>query len=693
MNYLQIFAKGGKIDTKAIKSEIARIFMLEDSPEKVEQLWQDAVNTYGSEEGVLSEIFKQVGENPSDESVQQAMMNVLNYTPMEESQIFKCGGKLQQLVTKFGKGGGVDCGCGGIKLNQQGGITGPFNEIPKGYYNENGVFLGYENEPRTMEYINSRNNDRTWTVTHPTNLARFNNTINQSRMLWNPESLPEPYNVSSFTRLADGTITTLKQNPSINRSNYVETKQEGGIVYTDLPGYDVDTRLTRRQARELARVNGMSENNEQFAFAMANAMNAARAMGLRGAEARQRAREMAAGIKPTERSIIDKPIQLNVSAPVLNAPAAITAPEQLALPETQRTLDTLLDETNSGLARSLNAPRQRTTDSKVTNTSQRNTTNNNLANQQRRYLNDIAERATANPEWFWGDDESANQARAYLYNLKGGTDLIQQIYDNTPETLQQSINYKKLPHNISANRTVANQQSRTEQAGRNVAKGAAVLAGSLATAEALPYIINGAPEVVNGVRTWWNPVQSRVGTYLHTIGEGSGERLAENATGRIISRTGVNTGRYASGTDFAETIANNLRMLKPVGFKQGGQIEKAQNGYSVDTPHSETVVSPPTRMTLRTLPSANREQRDSIFTYSFDPDYTVRTVNVTYDKNGKPSYSMFRSDKRNGKLISEEEFEGYRNKWESLKNFYINNPEFNQRSSYIPFRAPIKLMK
>lgn len=122
MNYIKLFAKGGKIDTKAIKSEIARIFMLEDSPEKVEQLWQDAVNTYGSEEGVLSEIFKQVGDNPSDESVQKAMMNVLNYTPMEESQMFKCGGKLQQLITKFGKGGGVDCGCGGTKL-QEGGRT------------------------------------------------------------------------------------------------------------------------------------------------------------------------------------------------------------------------------------------------------------------------------------------------------------------------------------------------------------------------------------------------------------------------------------------------------------------------------------------------------------------------------------------------------------------------------------------
>ena len=579
MNYLQIFAKGGKIDTKAIKSEIARIFMLEDSPEKVEQLWQDAVNTYGSEEGVLSEIFKQVGENPSDESVQQAMMNVLNYTPMEESQIFKCGGKLQQLVTKFGKGGGVDCGCSGIKLGQEGTyleadtpvhaaakaarrtVSVPWPGITR---RRMGAVKDSNGGLHLYEIGDINGNTAQTAVSIP---APGDTIVNQSIATthgWNHKVLPQ--------ESLDYEMVMQRIRPFIK--NGVPYKQEGGIVYTDLPGHDVDTRLTRRQARELARANGMSENNEQFAFAMANAMNAARAMGLRGAEARQRAREMAAGIKPTERSIIDKPTELNVSAPVLNAPAVITASEQLALPETQRTLDTLLAETNSGLARSLNAPRQRTTDSKVTNTSQRNTANNNLANQQRRYLNDIAERATANPEWFWGDDESANQARAYLYNLKGGTDLIQQIYDNTPETLQQSINYKKLPHNISANRTVANQQSRTEQAGRNVAKGAALLAGSLAAAEALPYIINGAPEVVNGVRTWWNPVQSRVGTYLHTIGEGSGERLAENATGRIISRTGVNTGRYTSGTDFAETIANNLRMLKPVGFKQGGQIEK-----------------------------------------------------------------------------------------------------------------------
>lgn len=357
MNYLQIFAKGGKIDTKAIKSEIARIFMLEDSPEKVEQLWQDAVNTYGSEEGVLSEIFKQVGENPSDESVQQAMMNVLNYTPMEESQMFKCGGKLQQLVTKFGKGGGIDCGCGGTKLQEGGRTISADGSIT--IVNPNTAqadTLGRYSYPSTNGKFqllsNGERNATVWDNTGGFPIARYaNETFMQNHpvrtFLGGYKKAPAGY----FENIVDRVNNRFDQNG-------VPVKQDGGTVnYEEMPGHDIDTRLTRRQARELARVNGMSENNEQFSFAMANAMNAARAMGLRGAEARQRAREMAAGIKPTERSIVDRPTQLNVSAPVLNTPAAITAPEQLTLPETQRTLDALLAETNSGLTRSLNRSR------------------------------------------------------------------------------------------------------------------------------------------------------------------------------------------------------------------------------------------------------------------------------------------------------------------------------------------------
>ena len=39
-------------------------------------------------------------------------------------------------------------------------------------------------------------------------------------------------------------------------------------------------------------------------------------------------------------------------------------------------------------------------------------------------------------------------------------------------------------------------------------------------------------------------------------------------------------GQFTSGTDYAATIANNLRMLKPYGFKNGGNVKKAQDGAS-----------------------------------------------------------------------------------------------------------------
>lgn len=96
--------------------------------------------------------------------------------------------------------------------------------------------------------------------------------------------------------------------------NGVPTKQEGGsielIELTQLPGHDVNTTLTRRQARQLAMDKGRYANNAQFQSAMTNAMNAARSMGLRGQEARQRAMEMVAGVSPAERTvtIADPPV-------------------------------------------------------------------------------------------------------------------------------------------------------------------------------------------------------------------------------------------------------------------------------------------------------------------------------------------------------------------------------------------------
>ena len=58
-------------------------------------------------------------------------------------------------------------------------------------------------------------------------------------------------------------------------------------------------------------------NNEQFSFALANAKNALRNQGLRGRELRERAREMAAGITPVQRSIVDTPIAIPFAAFVI----------------------------------------------------------------------------------------------------------------------------------------------------------------------------------------------------------------------------------------------------------------------------------------------------------------------------------------------------------------------------------------
>ena len=84
--------------------------------------------------------------------------------------------------------------------------------------------------------------------------------------------------------------------------NHIPSQQEGGVMLEQMHGHDINTNLTRRQARDLSALN-QGYNGEQFQTAMANAINALRNQGLRGKELRERAREMAAGIIPVERSI------------------------------------------------------------------------------------------------------------------------------------------------------------------------------------------------------------------------------------------------------------------------------------------------------------------------------------------------------------------------------------------------------
>lgn len=148
--------------------------------------------------------------------------------------------------------------------------------------------------------------------------------------------------------------------------NHIPSQQEGGVMLEQMPGYDINTNLTRRQARQLAAQN-QGYSGKQFNFAIANAKNALRNQGLRGRELRERSREMVAGISPAQRSIIEAAPTIQQLPEGFGNVAKITAQEQLVLPETQSILDSMLNKTNESLTRKLQTRSSKPSDKSSTN--------------------------------------------------------------------------------------------------------------------------------------------------------------------------------------------------------------------------------------------------------------------------------------------------------------------------------------
>lgn len=124
---MQLFAKGGLTKAERIEGEQNAENLL-DTLQAIGVDMEQAVNVLNSLKDnpeAISQISNYANTisdpSSSEESKSTAVEELLK---IFKPSMFKCGGKLQQLVTKFGKGGGVDCGCGGIKLDG-GGKTLP----------------------------------------------------------------------------------------------------------------------------------------------------------------------------------------------------------------------------------------------------------------------------------------------------------------------------------------------------------------------------------------------------------------------------------------------------------------------------------------------------------------------------------------------------------------------------------------
>lgn len=585
MTIIEFFAKGGKTKDVDLIKGIQKLLGVDDI--QMQELWQIGLNKYGSEEGIadaLNKATQDLNETSSQEEIKNAIASVFS----NGSEMFKCGGKMEYLLSKFGNGGSMDCGC---NKKQEGGYIG-FKSLPSRIFNEKGMLIGYNNNPTTIDYINSRKNDRVWTVQEPTLQSRINNTTNQSKMLWNPESLPETYgNTSAFLMTEDLenpgsklTLTNLGIKPSVRRKTLVETGDQDYVKMQDGGGIS----LTRRQAKDLSKLNN-NYNNQQFRTAMANAKQGLRNnTDLTGKDLRNQAKLMVSGLnlnnaKPTITST-PTTVALNVQTPILSAPSQ---PSTLLTREIQPGYD------NMTFGNAFNAARQNgekiftwkgkkyNTNLAIPQTTITTPSTNQNVTDQRKYLQDIQARASVDPNWFWSDDASANAAREYLYKMGDkGNEFITDIYNTwTPEELQKTISIKKLPNAIQQNRYNQGITNAMNEAGKNVGKGAAVIAGTLAAAEAIPLIAEYGPSVLNTIRTAgshvWNPAQAKVGNFFT---KGLNGAIRNNATGQFVSGTGMNMGQFTSGTDLAGTIANNLRMWTPVGFKCGGKIKKKEKG-------------------------------------------------------------------------------------------------------------------
>lgn len=143
------------------------------------------------------------------------------------------------------------------------------------------------------------------------------------------------------------------------------------------------------------------------------------------------------------------------------------------------------------------------------------------------YINKIQEKAISNPQWFWSDAEDASQARQWLYD-NGASAVVDNIYENTPEDIQKTIDYKKLSTNSGTKKITSSIHS--AQKNFMDTAGAVGLQSAATTALVVPLVAN------------------PIGT-LSGIGYGLATKYLTDSTINNFSK-----GKYS---DFAHLLRNN----------------------------------------------------------------------------------------------------------------------------------------
>lgn len=136
MNYIQIFAKGGRTKTTAQDEANVMLQVLDsigiDQETATNKLSELAEANDADTMNQIKQAINTIVKGQNDPTAQGAIKEATDflYNTFSQSQLFKCGGKLAQKAKKKMSGGKVDCGCKGTKIgkHQEGGLVLPKND-------------------------------------------------------------------------------------------------------------------------------------------------------------------------------------------------------------------------------------------------------------------------------------------------------------------------------------------------------------------------------------------------------------------------------------------------------------------------------------------------------------------------------------------------------------------------------------
>ena len=179
------------------------------------------------------------------------------------------------------------------------------------------------------------------------------------------------------------------------------------------------------------------------------------------------------------------------------------------------------------------------------------------------YINKIQEQAIKNPQWFWSNDSKATEARQWLYN-NGASKIVDEIYENTPDSVKKNIDSKKLSKHISDNiKTGQIKKDIYDRQKKFLDTAVAIGATTLPLIAVAPTVVTSPGTIVGGL----------VGGALGAEGTNAAVRKLSN-------------GKYSNWGDFAskgkyhgETLNTLIDFTNPGAIIVGGLGTKA--GHSL----------------------------------------------------------------------------------------------------------------